>query len=75
MRSRQGVLHCVGCRLNVRHEVPGADSAALDAADVKVSHECHLRLGLLCGSEALQQTRKKRTRSLAAAVVHERGAR
>ena len=40
MRSRQGVLHCVGCRLDVRHETPGADGTGMDATDPKVSLAC-----------------------------------
>ncbi len=33
MRSRQGVLHCVGCRLDVRLGGPGGDTASVVAAE------------------------------------------
>ena len=36
MRSRQGVLHCVGCRLDVRREAAGADTVAAGHANVSL---------------------------------------
>ena len=36
MRSRQGVLHCVGCRLDVRLGASGADNVSVAAEDANV---------------------------------------
>ena len=43
MRSRQGVLHCVGCQLDVRHgAATGVIAASVSADDATVSCSLHL---------------------------------
>jgi len=51
MRSRQGVLHCVGCRLDVRLGGPGADAASVAAEDAHVRWFCVVTglAALACG--------------------------